>query len=48
VWENPHFQELLLGGLSWALGNVEADIPPNLQEVAPEARELPKQRAGKQ
>ena len=45
VWQSPRFQELLLGGLSWALGNVDADITPNLQEVAPEAKELPKQRA---
>jgi uncharacterized protein len=37
VWENKIFQDVLLGGLSWALDNVEADIAPNLAQVAPEA-----------
>jgi uncharacterized protein len=40
VWKNPMFQGLLLGGLSWTLGNVQADIPPNLEQVAPKAAEL--------
>jgi type 1 glutamine amidotransferase len=43
VWENPLFQKLLLGGLSWAVGNVDADIAPNLDQVAPKASELPEQ-----
>ncbi len=43
VWENAIFQALLLGGLSWTLGFVEADLPPNLDKVAPQARELPKE-----
>jgi type 1 glutamine amidotransferase len=47
VWENPLFHSLLLGGLAWAVGNVDADIPPNLQKASPEAAELPKQPAGK-
>jgi len=42
VWQNKVFQDLLLGGLSWALGNVNADIPPNLDKAAPKAKELPK------
>ncbi len=37
VWENKKFQDVLLGGISWALGNAEADIKPNLAEVAPHA-----------
>jgi uncharacterized protein len=41
VWENKKFQDVLLGGIAWALGNAEADIAPNLAEVAPEANELP-------
>jgi type 1 glutamine amidotransferase len=48
VWQNPMVQKLLLGGLAWAVGNVEGDITPNLQEAAPEAKELPKQPAKKQ
>ena len=42
VWENAIFQDLLLGGLSWSLGNVEADMPANLEKAAPKANELPK------
>ncbi len=37
VWTNPLFQEILIGGIQWALGEVQADVPPNLKEVAPEA-----------
>jgi type 1 glutamine amidotransferase len=40
VWQNPNFQSLLLGGLSWTLGNVKAEVPPNLDKVAPQASEL--------
>jgi type 1 glutamine amidotransferase len=46
VWENPIFQQVLMGGLSWALGNVEADVKPNLKNVAPEAGTMPHQRRG--
>jgi type 1 glutamine amidotransferase len=42
VWESETFQNVLLGGLSWALGNVNADVPPNLEKAAPKANELPK------
>jgi type 1 glutamine amidotransferase len=41
VWKNALFQKLLLGGLSWSLGRVKADLAPNLKEVAPQAEELP-------
>jgi type 1 glutamine amidotransferase len=40
VWTNPTFQQILLGGLSWAFGNVEADVTPNIDQVTPRAREL--------
>jgi type 1 glutamine amidotransferase len=42
VWENPIFQQLLLGGLNWAVGNVEADVTPNINQVTPQASDLPK------
>jgi type 1 glutamine amidotransferase len=42
VWQNPKFQDLLLGGLAWAFGNVDAKIEPNLKEVAPKASEYKK------
>jgi type 1 glutamine amidotransferase len=37
VWTNPVFQDILIGGIKWALGDVKAGVPPNLKEVAPEA-----------
>ena len=42
VWTNPVFQQILLGGLTWAAGNVEADLTPNLAKAAPHAAEVPK------
>lgn len=40
VWTNPRFQHLLLGGLSWTLSNVDADITPNMNDVTPDAHTL--------
>jgi len=42
VWENKTFQQLLMGGLQWAFGDVEAEVTPNLKDVAPKASEMPK------
>ncbi len=41
IWTNPVFQAVLLGGIDWALGRVDADITPNLAQVAPQANVLP-------
>jgi hypothetical protein len=41
VWTNPTFQQIVLGGLAWATGNVEAEVPPNLDQAAPGARVMP-------
>jgi len=41
VWANPVFQNLLIGALSWATGQADADLTPNLQSAAPEAMKLP-------
>lgn len=38
VWENPKFQGLLLGGLSWATGLVDADVTPNVDRITPDYR----------
>ena len=35
VWTNPIFQDILIGGIQWAVGNVDADVTPNLSKVAP-------------
>ena len=37
VWTNPLFQAVTLGGLAWAAGNVQADVPANFREVTPGA-----------
>jgi type 1 glutamine amidotransferase len=44
VWTNPIFQQILLGGLSWAVGNVEADITPNITKATPHAADVPKKK----
>ncbi len=41
VWDNPVFQAVLVGGINWAVGNVEADVTPNIDRVTPKANELP-------
>ena len=37
VWTNPIFQDVLIGGIRWALGEVNADVPPNLLTATPGA-----------
>ncbi len=41
VWQNPVFQSILMGGVDWALGRVNADVTPNISTVTPGANELP-------
>lgn len=41
VWTNPIFQATLTGGVKWALGEVKAEVPPNLKQTAPEAMTNP-------
>ncbi len=35
VWTNQIFQDILIGGVTWALGDVQADVTPNLDQAAP-------------
>jgi uncharacterized protein len=42
MWSNPEFQKVLIGGINWAVGNVDADVTPNIEKVAPEAVVFPK------
>ena len=42
VWTNPTFQSILTGAIRWTTGDVEAAVPPNLKEAAPEAMTNPK------
>ena len=41
IWANPVFQKVLIGGINWAVGNVQADVTPNIDKVTPEANVLP-------
>jgi type 1 glutamine amidotransferase len=41
VWTNPKFQGVLLGGIAWALGNVDADITPNINKATPKGGQIP-------
>ena len=43
IWTSPKFQELLIGGLSWASGALPAEIPQNLESAAPGCAEIPPQ-----
>jgi len=40
IWTNPRFQSVLLGGLGWAAGKVDADVKPNLGKATPGYREI--------
>jgi type 1 glutamine amidotransferase len=40
VWTNPKFEQVVLGGVAWALGNVDADVTPNIDQVTPGANKL--------
>lgn len=41
VWSDPTFQKILLGGLGWAVGDVDADVEPNLEQATPGAKVMP-------
>ena len=43
VWTNPLFQQILFGGIAWAVRNVNADIKPNIHDVAPGFATIPPQ-----
>ena len=43
VWTNEIFQNILMGGISWAVRNVDADITPNLTKVTPNHGDIPPQ-----
>ena len=37
TWDNPKFQAILMGGIHWAVRDVDADIQPNMSKVCPQA-----------
>jgi len=40
VWTHPECQKVILAGFNWALGNVDADVTPNVEQVTPKAWQL--------
>ena len=40
IWTNPLCQQIIMGGFDWAMGNVDADLTPNLDKVTPKASQL--------
>lgn len=42
VWDNPLYQGLVLGGLTWATGQADADVAPNCAKVCPDYLTLEK------
>jgi uncharacterized protein len=47
VWTNPTFQQILFGGIAWAVRRVKADVTPNIAEVAPHCMEIPPDNTNK-
>jgi len=41
VWTNELFQNILFGGIHWAVRNLDADVTPNLEKVTPKHGEIP-------
>ena len=41
VWTNPIFEQILFGGIAWAVGNVKARVRPNISEATPGYKQLP-------
>jgi uncharacterized protein len=41
TWDDAFFLNLVAGGIRWAIRDVDAQIPPNLQAAAPGYAEIP-------
>ncbi len=41
VWTSPEFQDLIIGGITWAVGDAQADTTPNIKSVTPQADVMP-------
>ncbi len=40
IWTNPQVQDIMAGGMAWAMGNVKFDPVPNIDKVTPKASQL--------
>ncbi len=43
TWTRPDFQQMLLGGIHWAVGDTQADVTPNVAEACPGYDKVPVQ-----
>ncbi|MEX0642066.1 MAG: ThuA domain-containing protein [Pirellulales bacterium] len=41
VWTSSQFQSLVIGGISWAVGDAKANTTPNIKSATPKANVLP-------
>jgi type 1 glutamine amidotransferase len=41
VWTNPIYQQLIIGGIDYALGRVKVDDSPNIEKAAPKYADVP-------
>jgi type 1 glutamine amidotransferase len=41
VWTRPEFQSIVIGGITWAVGDAKADTTPNIKQVTPQANVMP-------
>jgi uncharacterized protein len=41
VWTRPEFQNLVVGGIAWAVGDAKANTIPNIERVTPKANVMP-------
>jgi uncharacterized protein len=42
VWTNPLFEQIIVGALRWATGQVKVELPANMAQVTPDAQTLGK------
>ena len=40
IWKQKIFRQVLMGGLAWSLHDADADVTPNIAQVAPKANQL--------
>ena len=40
IWTNPGVQGIIVGGLAWAMRNVNVDVAPNIDKATPKAGQL--------
>jgi hypothetical protein len=44
VWTSPEFQNLIISGITWAVGDASADTEANIKTVTPQASEMPPEK----